>query len=68
LPLDENVRQMPIRIVANGVVTRSVRDTAAFYREVEKVWRNTKLAPIGDVIGPGRDRLRIGRVHQVHQA
>jgi amidase len=60
LPLDENVRQMPIRIVANGVVTRSVRDTAAFYREAEKVWNNTKLAPIGDITGPGRDRLRIG--------
>ncbi|MDT5189630.1 MAG: amidase, partial [Mycobacterium sp.] len=59
LPLDKNVRQMPIRIVANGVVTRSVRDTAAFYREAEKVWRNTRLAPIGDVTGPGRDRLRI---------
>jgi amidase len=59
LPLDKNLRQMPVRIVANGVVTRSVRDTAAFYREAEKVWRNTKLAPIGDVKGPGRDRLRV---------
>jgi amidase len=53
------MREMPIRIVANGVVTRSVRDTAAFYREAEKVWRNGKLPPIGDVTGPGRDRLRI---------
>jgi len=60
LPLDADVREMPIRIVANGVVTRSVRDTAAFYREAERVWRNPKLAPIGDVTGPGRDRLRIG--------
>ncbi|HEV7421096.1 MAG TPA: amidase [Mycobacterium sp.] len=59
LPLDKNMREMPIRIVANGVVTRSVRDTAAFYREAEKVWRNGKLPPIGDVTGPGRDRLRI---------
>ena len=42
LPLDANMRQMPIRIVANGVVTRSVRDTAAFYREAENVWRNPK--------------------------
>jgi amidase len=60
LPLDADVRQMPIRIVANGVVTRSVRDTAAFYREAEKVWHNPQLAPIGDITGPGRDRLRIG--------
>lgn len=59
LPLDKDMRQMPIRIVANGVVTRSVRDTAAFYREVENAWRGTKLDPIGDVTGPGRARLRV---------
>jgi amidase len=59
LPLDEDMRQMPVRIVANGVLTRSVRDTAAFYREAENVWRNPKLASIGDVTRPGRNRLRI---------
>ncbi|MFS0896035.1 amidase [Mycolicibacterium litorale] len=59
LPLDRDMRQMPLRIVANGVVTRSVRDTAAFYREMERVYRNPKLPPIGDVTGPGRQRLRI---------
>src|ERR687883_690698 len=48
LPLDEAHRQMPVRIVANGVVTRSVRDTAAFYREMERVSRNPKLPAIGD--------------------
>ena len=57
--MDQNMREMPIRIVANGVVTRTVRDTAAFYREAEKAWRNPKLAPIGDVVGPGRARLRV---------
>jgi amidase len=45
--------------VANGVVTRSVRDTAAFYREAENVCRSTKLDPIGDVTRPGRARLRV---------
>ncbi len=59
LPLDADMRAMPIRIVANGVVTRSVRDTAAFYREAERVWRNPKLPPIGDVTRPGGDRLRV---------
>ncbi len=62
LPLDSTLRRMPVRIVANGVVTRSVRDTAAFYREAERIWRNPKLAPIGDVTGPGRQRLRIAVV------
>lgn len=59
LPLDADVRQMPIRIVANGVLTRTVRDTAAFYREVEKAWRSPRLAPIGDVTAPDRQRLRV---------
>lgn len=59
LPLDRDMRQMPLRIVANGVVTRSVRDTAAFYREMEKVLANPKLPPIGDISGPGTQRLRI---------
>ena len=33
------MREMPIRIVSDGVVTRIVRDTAAFLREAEKVYR-----------------------------
>ncbi|OCB55756.1 amidase [Mycobacterium malmoense] len=62
LPLDPTLRRMPVGIVANGVLTRSVRDTAAFYREAERIWRNHRLAPIGDVTGPGRQRLRIAVV------
>jgi len=62
LPLDPELRRMPTGIVANGVLTRSVRDTAAFYREAERIWRNPKLAPIGDVTRPGRQRLRIAAV------
>jgi amidase len=59
LPLDSQMRQMPLRIVANGVVSRSVRDTAAFYREAERIWRNPKLPPIGDVTGARKRRLKI---------
>ncbi|MEY8017206.1 amidase [Mycobacterium servetii] len=59
LPLDPTLRRMPVGIVTNGVLTRSVRDTAAFYREAERIWRNRKLAPVGDVTAPGRRRLRI---------
>ncbi|GAB1813280.1 amidase [Mycobacterium sp. MUNTM1] len=59
LPLDPTLRRMPVGVVANGVVSRSVRDTAAFYREAERIWRNPKLAPVGDVTAPGRQRLRI---------
>ena len=62
LPQDKMSRQMPVRIVSDGVLTRSVRDTAAFYREAERIWRNRSLLPIGAVTGPGRDRLRIAVV------
>ena len=62
LPIDKEVSRMPIRLVANGVVTRSVRDTAAFYREAERIWCPAKLPPIGDVTRPGKQRLRIAAV------
>lgn len=62
LPQDKIFRDLPVRIVSDGVLTRSVRDTAAFYREAEKVWRNLKLPPIGDLTRPGRNRLRIAVV------
>ncbi|MUL65650.1 amidase [Mycobacterium sp. CBMA 234] len=58
LPVDRETR-MPLQIVANGVLTRSVRDTAAFYREAERVYRNPKLPAVGDVTAPGQRRLRI---------
>ena len=59
LPLDRNVRQMPLQIVHNGVLTRSVRDTAAFYREMERTVAHPKLPRIGDIRGPGAARLHI---------
>lgn len=60
-PLDDMAR-VPLRILANGVLTRSVRDTAAFYREVERIRRHPTLPPIGDVRHPGKQRLRIAVV------
>ena len=62
LPLDKQARQMPIRIIANGVLTRSVRDTAAFYREAERTWHNRKLPSIGDVTRAGKQRLTVAVV------
>ncbi|WP_123023776.1 amidase [Mycolicibacterium stellerae] len=59
LPLDEKAAQMPLHLVANGVVSRSVRDTAAFLREAERAYSNPKLPPVGDVTHPGKQRLHI---------
>jgi amidase len=56
---DAYFRLMPIRLVSDGVLTRSVRDTAAFLREAERLKPNRELRPIGDVRGPNRRRLRI---------
>jgi amidase len=59
LPMDKQMRRLPIALIENGVLTRSVRDTAAFYREAERLDRNRNLPAIGDVSAPGRDRLRV---------
>jgi amidase len=54
--------QMPVDIVSNGALTRTVRDTAAFVAAIEKYRPAKKLAPIGKVGGPSDRRLRIGLV------
>ncbi|MDN5745471.1 MAG: amidase [Nocardioidaceae bacterium] len=59
LAQDKMFRDMPIRIVSDGVLTRTVRDTAAFYREAERIHRALELPPIGDLTRPGKRRLRI---------
>lgn len=58
----EAARALPINIVADGIVSRSVRDTAHFYADAEKYFRNKKLPAIGLVEHPGKKRLRIGVV------
>lgn len=62
LAQDRLMREMPVRIVSDGVLTRSVRDTAAFYREAEKVYRALRLPPVGDISRPGKARLRVAVV------
>src|SRR3954470_21465508 len=62
LAQDKTLRQMPVRIVSDGVLTRSVRDSAAFLREAERVYRDLRLAPVGDVRRPGRARRSVAVV------
>ncbi|GAA1482225.1 amidase [Gordonia sinesedis] len=50
---------MPIDLIANGVVSRTVRDTAAFLADAERYRPVTALPPIGNVEGPADRRLRI---------
>ncbi len=51
---------LPLNLIGQGVVTRTVRDTAYFQAEAESYYRNRTLPAIGLVEGPGRRRLRIG--------
>jgi amidase len=60
LVLQKKSRSMPVDIVSDGVLTRSVRDTANFYYEAERYFTPHQLKPIGRVEGPSSKRLRIG--------
>jgi amidase len=50
---------MPINIVCEGVVTRSVRDTAAYFSEAEKHYKNKNILALGLVETAAKKRLRI---------
>ncbi|MGW2254268.1 amidase [Kitasatospora sp. NPDC001660] len=54
--------KLPLDIVTDGVLTRSVRDTAAFFAAAERHRANPQLPPVGLVEGPGERKLRIGLV------
>lgn len=56
----EQAGHLPINMISEGVLTRSVRDTAAYLAACENHWRNPKLAPIGQVSGPAQRTLRVG--------
>jgi amidase len=56
--------RLPVPLVTQGVLTRSVRDTAHYLATAERHHRSSYLPPIGDVRGPGPARLRIGLVHR----
>lgn len=62
VPTDRGNDKAPVRVVADGVLTRSVRDTAAFLRESERIWLERSLPRIGDVTGPAPERLRVALV------
>ncbi|WP_232663906.1 amidase [Pseudonocardia sp. TRM90224] len=56
----EHGSKLPINLVTDGVVTRSVRDTAAYLAAAEQHWLNPTLPPLGLVRGPAYRPLRIG--------
>ncbi|MUM15807.1 amidase [Mycobacterium sp. CBMA271] len=57
---DPSSSSAPVKIVADGVLVRSVRDCARFFEAAEQHYRHPKLTPIGRVDHPLQRRLRIG--------
>ncbi|MFV1873990.1 MAG: amidase [Oleiphilus sp.] len=57
---DHAARSMPINIVSEGIVSRSVRDMAYYHFELEKRYQNANLPPLPLVKQAGEKRLRIG--------
>ena len=58
-------KRLPLNIVSDGVVSRSVRDTAGFLAGMEHHHHNPALPRVGLVQGPGKARLRIGMVTEL---
>lgn len=58
----EQARTMLLNLVSEGVLTRTVRDTAAFWAAAEQYWRNPRYPALGMVSGPAQRRLHIGLV------
>lgn len=51
--------KVPVQFAVNGILSRTVRDTAAFFAAAERFCPNRSLEPIGSVKGPSTERLRI---------
>lgn len=64
LAMNEMAKNLPINIVSDGIVSRSVRDTAAFFALAEEHYKNPTLPPLGHITAPGRKRLKIGMFTQ----
>ena len=58
-------RALPIDLIGEGVLTRSVRDTATFLYGAEQNYYNPKLPRLGQVSAPLRQRLRIAMIEDL---
>ncbi|MEE4022103.1 amidase [Gordonia sp. PKS22-38] len=58
----ETGRILPVDIISNGILSRTVRDTAHFIADAEHFRRPDAMPIVGLVEGPGTRRLRIGMI------
>lgn len=59
---NDAARTLPVNIISDGIVSRSVRDTANFMTEAERYFKPRSLPGIGRLEGPSGRRLTIGLV------
>ncbi len=59
LPGLEGAESIPLDIGAQGMLSRNVRDTAAFFAAAERIYP-TDLPSVGRIEGPSDERLRVG--------
>ncbi len=50
----------PLDLAVQGVVSRTVRDTAGFFAATEEAGAGAVFPPVGMVTGPGAARLKVG--------
>ncbi|MGE0634942.1 MAG: amidase [Bacteroidia bacterium] len=55
----DGAEAMPVQLVHQGVLTRTVRDTALFYSEAEKYYSSARMPKMGHVQHASKQRLRI---------
>jgi len=53
-------RSLPLNLISEGVLSRTVRDTAVFLAEAEKTFHHRRHPRVGLVEGPAAKRLKIG--------
>lgn len=58
--IDSPTKVLPVDIVCQGILARSVRDVANYFAEVEQFAPHDRLEPIGLVTDPIKKRLKIG--------
>ncbi len=59
---NDAAKSLPVNILSDGIVSRSVRDTAGFMARAEEYFHNPELPVIGKIEGPSGRKLRIGLV------
>jgi amidase len=60
--VDEDIKPGPLDIAVQGVVSRTVRDTAGFFAATEFNQAGSMYPPVGMVTAPGTKKLKVGIV------